>query len=231
MKLYLEKYLIPNWPKPENVFACTTTCLRGPSYQATDFADLKKELNLPKEPFLLKQIHSDIVCEVNLTLVKPEADASFSFSRDDVCAVQTADCVPILICTKNGDRVAAVHAGWRGLAKKIIEKTIEKLNVPANELLVWLGPAICQKHYEVDEALKKIFLELDMANASAFVAAKNPDKWLCDLYFIARQQLQSLGVTAIYGGEFCTYEDKTLFYSYRRDNQLTGRLLSLIYRT
>ena len=142
----------------------------------------------------------------------------------------TADCLPLLVCDKAGTQVAAIHAGWRGLLDGIIEQTLAQLSAAEGELLVWLGPAISQTHFQVGDEVRAAFVAHDSQAETAFVA--DGERWLADLYLLARQRLQALGVASqnIYGGDYCTYTQVELFYSYRRASQ-TGRQASLIYLT
>lgn len=237
-------FIFPNWNAPENVYAVMTTRIGGVSKSpydsfnlATHVEDdleqvlenrnhLKTALNLPAEPFWLEQIHSNTVVEVNAGLILPKADASFSTQKNVVCVVMTADCLPVLMCSKNGEKIAAIHAGWRGLESGIISKTVEALKT--KELTVWLGAAIGAQRFEVGDDVRDVFLKKSADYAEAF--QKNGSQWLCDIYQLARIELASLGITQIFGGEFCTMTDTEHFYSYRRDNQ-TGRMATLIWRS
>ena len=156
-----------------------------------------------------------------------EADASWSATPNVACAILTADCLPVLFCDRAGSRVAAAHAGWRGLAGGMLEATLQALNVPAEELLVWLGPAIGPAAFEVGPEVREAFLAGHPQAAEAFRPSSNPGKYLADLYHLARIRLAACGVTAVYGGGLCTYSDPR-FYSYRRAAQ-TGRFASLIW--
>jgi YfiH family protein len=156
-----------------------------------------------------------------------EADGSWSTIAGTVCAVLTADCLPMLFCDSAGSRVAAVHAGWRGLHRGIISAAVETLSVPARDLLVWLGPAIGADAFEVGQEVYDSFVRINPANSTAFRPRDDPH-WLCDIYALARIELQALGVESVYGGNFCTSSDAERFYSYRRDG-ITGRMASLIW--
>jgi hypothetical protein len=188
--------------------------------------------HLPQQPYWLNQTHStDVVSLVGQShnaKQLPAADASVTQMTGQVCLVMTADCLPLLICDKAGTQVAAIHAGWRGLLDGIIENTIVKFVAAPSELLVWLGPAISQAHFQVGNEVRDAFIAHDSQASCAFIT--DGDKWLADLYLLARQRLQALTVNAadIYGGDHCTYRETDLFYSYRRDSQ-TGRQASLIY--
>jgi YfiH family protein len=156
-----------------------------------------------------------------------EADASYTDVSGVICAVLTADCLPVLLCDRAGSRVAAVHAGWRGLAAGIIEHTVMTLQLPAEQLLAWLGPAIGPRAYEVGDEVREAFVQRD-ANAEAAFRPGRPGHWWMDIYLLARQRLVHMGVREVYGGDHCTYQDKEHFYSYRRDG-VTGRMASVIW--
>lgn len=157
------------------------------------------------------------------------ADAAYTHQPNVVCAVLTADCLPVLLCARRGNSVAAVHAGWRGLVAGVIEHTVQALQIPGSELLAWLGPAIGPTMFEVGEEVQAQFVAVDDQAQAAFTATTN-NRWLADIYLLARQRLQRCGVTAIYGGDYCTYSQQQTFFSYRRDRQ-TGRMASVIWFT
>jgi len=220
-----DPWLTPNWPAPKNVIALTTL--------KTTPADYLQQF--PQPPAWLKQVHGTKVMHADkLTVERPEADASIAFKSQTVCAVLTADCLPVLICDTAGTQVAAIHAGWRGLAAGIIAETCKQLNAPVDQCLVWLGPAIGTQAFEVGSDVLEGFLAYGWDKrliATAFTAKPNlKDKWLGDLYYLARATLQHSGVLAhhIYGGDLCTYSDPVRFYSYRRSADV-GRMASLIY--
>jgi YfiH family protein len=163
------------------------------------------------------------------------ADGCYTSAAGLGCAVLTADCLPLLICDSAGQQVAAVHAGWRGLLGGIIENSLTTFSVPANELLVWLGPAISQPAFEVGAEVRQAFLQAaPVANqgqtAAAFLPSPNyTDHYFADLYQLARIRLQASGVASVYGGNYCSYQQADRFYSYRRDG-VTGRMASVIYK-
>ena len=239
-----DNFIIPNWNAPANVHAVMTTRNGGVSklpYDSFNFAThvdddlenvlenrrlLKTELALPTEPFWLEQIHSNIVVEASNDLILPKADASFSNNKDVVCVVMTADCLPVLRCSKDGTKIAAIHAGWRGLESGIISNTVAALKT--KELIVWLGAAIGAECFEVGDDVREAFLKKNADYSTAFKARKNG--WLADIYQLARIELAHLGIKEIYGGVFCTMTDTERFYSYRREKQ-TGRMATLIWRT
>lgn len=157
------------------------------------------------------------------------ADASFATTPNLVCAVMTADCVPILVCDRTGTIVAAIHAGWKGIAAGIIEATIKAMNINPAKLLAWLGPAIGVDSFETGEDVRKIFVENNPETRHAFTAHR--DYFLTNIYLLASQRLNDAGITAIYGGEYCTFTQKDLFFSFRRDGTNSGRMASLIWLT
>lgn len=236
--------IIPDWPAPEAVSACTTTrgggFSRGP-WSQLNLADhvgddatavsrnrelLGQRLALRSEPVWLQQVHGCDVCKAEDAENHPVSDASISSNPGVVCAVLTADCLPILLCDESGTHVGAIHAGWRGLAAGVIERTIEALPVSAGKILAWMGPAIGPDMFEVGDDVFEVFVRHDRQARNAF--KKHGDKWLCDIYLLAKQRLTNVGVDKIYGGGLCTCSDHSRFYSYRRDG-VTGRMASLIW--
>jgi len=236
-------WITPNWPAPANVRALTTTREQGVSGEPFHYYNLalhvnddphkvienRKHLkiaaNLPTEPFWLTQVHGITV--VNLGEWQTpypliEADASVAFEPNQVCAILTADCLPILLCNQNGTRVSAIHAGWRGIATGVIEAAVQKLCCAPETLLAWLGPAIGPNAFEVKEDVFSLF-----AHSKAFVPT-GKESWLANIYQLAIEKLQQLGVYHIFGGGFCTYQDTERFYSFRR-SKVTGRMASLIW--
>lgn len=155
------------------------------------------------------------------------ADASWTAERGVACAVLTADCLPALFCDRAGSRVAAAHAGWRGLAGGVLEATLDALGVPAEETLVWLGPAIGAQVFEVGPEVREAFVTVHPGAERAFVPSANAGRHIADIYQLARIRLAARGVTAVYGGGLCTVSDPR-FYSYRRANP-TGRFASLVW--
>lgn len=240
------KPIIPNWPAPSRVKAYVTTRTGGVSqapYNALNLSTMTgdnpecvdenrrkimKTLGLPQEPFWLEQVHGTTVVEADKSDTHI-ADASYTRALNTVCAVLTADCLPLLLCDTNGTYVAAIHAGWRGLAAGVIEQTLATLPVPPNEVLVWLGPAMGPRAFEVGPEVREQFLEADPNAVQAFSPSKRPDRWMADIYLLAKQRLIKHGIHAIYGGEECTYSDSKRFFSYRRDGEKTGRMASLIW--
>ncbi|MEW6513348.1 MAG: peptidoglycan editing factor PgeF [Pseudomonadota bacterium] len=234
-------FILPDWRAPANVRALVTTRHGGIStapYASFNLGDHVGDdpaavaenrrilrAHLPAEPVWMKQVHG-IRC-LDAAREMADADAAFSRSTGVVCAVLTADCLPVLLCDTDGTVVAAAHAGWRGLAAGIIESTVVAMDVPADQLMAWLGPAIGPQHFEVGGEVRDTFMAHDPQAASAFVAKPN-GKWLCDIYLLARQRLEALGVCRLAGADYCTVRDAARFFSYRRDG-VTGRMASLIW--
>jgi YfiH family protein len=156
------------------------------------------------------------VVDAATATARPEADASVARARGVVCAVQAADCLPVLLADDAGRVVGAAHAGWRGLSAGVIEATVRAMGVAPGRLMAWLGPAIGPAHYEVDAVVRDAFLARDAAAASAF-AANRPGHWRLDLFAVARQRLAAQGVKRVFGGGLCTYSDPARFPSWRRD--------------
>jgi YfiH family protein len=237
--------IYPHWPAPDRVRAVTTTRSGGvslPPYDSLNLAEhvgdasaavhenrrrLRQQLELPAEPVWLNQVHGTRVVDAAGCPQHPTADASFSQRSGAVCAVMTADCLPVLFCDRGGSAVAAAHAGWRGLAAGVLEATVAALAIEPEQLLVWLGPAIGPAAFEVGAEVRERFVARQASAVSAFVARAN-GQWLADIYQLARIRLQAAGVNAIYGGGWCTYSDREQFYSFRRD-RTTGRTASLIW--
>jgi polyphenol oxidase len=238
-------WITPDWPAPANIHAATTLRTGGVSTSpydslnpATHVGDdidcvrenrqrIKTMLALPTEPVWLEQIHSNYVINAAQATSLQQADASYSNTENVVCAVMTADCLPLLICSTDGKTCAAIHAGWRGLLAGIISNTITAL--ATTEVLVWLGPAIGAACFEVGAEVRTAFVTKSAAFDSAFTHTSH-DKYLADIYQLARIELAALGIHAVYGGDFCTVTQQERFYSYRRDIQ-TGRMATLIWRT
>lgn len=255
----------PDWVLPNNVKAIFTDRIGGVSKApysefnlATHVDDdslavsqnrqlLKSKANLPSEPFWLNQQHTNTVITAHKTTLEvtpPIADASWSNQPGQVLSVMTADCMPILLSTIQGDKVAAIHAGWRGLQQGIISKTIKEMQVQSKDITAWIGPAISQENFEVGEEVKLAFEEVNVEFAQAFKpntiqlnkfqtntsddSQKTPAKFLADLPAIAEMEMKNLGVHNITQSGLCTYADEKQFYSYRRDGQ-TGRMAAIIW--
>ncbi|MGB0894445.1 MAG: peptidoglycan editing factor PgeF [Parashewanella sp.] len=191
---------------------------------------LKQQFNLPSDPIWLSQVHGTDVVDlsaITLSSLKPiEADGSYTNQAGQVCAVMTADCLPVLLCDKQGTQVSAVHAGWRGLCNGIIEQGVNKFSTHANQLIAYLGAAIGAEAFEVGSEVKAAFTSKNAEAKKAFKLQKN-GKYLADIYLLAIQRLHKLGVTEIYQSTHCTYSNSD-YFSYRRDGK-TGRQASLIW--
>jgi YfiH family protein len=191
--------------------------------------------HLPNEPLWLAQVHGTAVAEAGRDRPGVEADAAVARAPGQVCAVLTADCLPVLLCDARGSVVAAAHAGWRGLVAGVLEETVRRMGVGPARILAWLGPAIGPDAFEVGEEVRQAFIGHDPLAATAFRPAlpgtldEMPRKWLADLYALARLRLAAAGVERVYGGVGCTHRDASRFYSYRRDGR-TGRMAALIWR-
>ena len=157
----------------------------------------------------------------------PKGDASVAWGPGRVCAIRVADCMPVLFAARDGSAVGAAHAGWRGLAGGVLEATVERLGVPASQLIAWMGPAIGQANFEVGDDVRTAFTAPDSDAASAFVPNAR-GRWQCDLYALARRRLVAMGVAGVYGGGWCTFADSERFFSFRRNAQ-TGRMAALIW--
>ncbi|VVQ21978.1 peptidoglycan editing factor PgeF [Pseudomonas fluorescens] len=237
-------WLTPDWPAPASVKACVTTREGGVSAAPFDSLNLGDHVDDRPEavaenrrrltdhfsikPAWLQQVHGIAVAHADPGIVAT-ADASWTATPGTACAAMTADCLPALFCDRAGTRVAAAHAGWRGLAAGVLEATLDSLDVPAAEVLVWLGPAIGPKAFEVGPEVREVFINQLPEAAEAFVPSDNAGKFMADIYLLARLRLAERGVTAVYGGGFCTVTDPR-FFSYRRAPR-TGRFASLIWLT
>ncbi|MDF3980710.1 peptidoglycan editing factor PgeF [Luteibacter sp. PPL554] len=192
----------------------------------TNRAALVSALGLPSEPRWLRQVHGTAVATDDLPDgQEPEADAAVASGPGRVLAILTADCLPVLFASADGQTVGAAHAGWRGLAAGVLERTVERM--PADGLQAWLGPAIGAASYEVGEDVRAAFVDGDAGAADAFRGTR-PGHWLCDLETLARRRLAAAGVGRVSGGRFDTFIDDRL-YSYRRDGAKSGRFASLIW--
>lgn len=244
--LIMAEYLTPDWPASERVYAASTTRRGGVSrdayaslnlgYGSGDDPDavaenrrrLYRALDIQTPPVWLRQVHGATVVDA-ATLSEPvEADACFSREAGRVCVVQTADCLPVLFCDRAGTVVAAAHAGWRGLVRGVLPATVRAMDCPPEQLLAWLGPAIGPDAFEVGPEVRDAFLALDGGNQACFRPGVG-DRWLADLYALARHQLRTLGITAIQGDACCTMNEPARFFSYRRDGRYSGRMATLIW--
>ena len=233
----------PDWPAPPNVRAFTT--IRNGGFSQGPWSSLNLGINcgddpqhvennrrsllrlLPSEPRWLNQVHgTNVVGWEKAKGAGIEADAIVSSEAGQVCAVLTADCLPLVFCNQAGTRIAATHAGWRGLAAGVLESTILAMDCKPSDLMAWLGPAIGPRAFEVGRDVFDAFVDSNIENAIAFKPHR--DRWLADLYQLARLALARAGITQIYGGVHCTYEEEDRFYSYRREGE-TGRLATVAW--
>ena len=235
--------IFPDWPASVNVRALQTTRVGGVSvafYDGLNLAGhvgddaLKVAANrqllspyVPTEPLWLNQVHGITVVDAAIASCLPDADASFTKAPNVVCATMTADCLPVLLFDEAGTVVSAVHAGWRGLCDGVIEAAVAAMQTPPKNLMAWLGPAIGPNAFEVGLEVRTAFMSQTKEAELAFGAVAD-DKWLGDIYLLAKQRLHKLGVERIYGGGLCTYTDQARFFSFRRDGA-TGRMASLIW--
>jgi YfiH family protein len=199
-----------------------------PAAVAENRRRLKAAAGLPSEPVWLSQVHGIGVADLDSPVAPGPADAAIARGPGKVCAILTADCLPILFATDSGDAVAAAHAGWRGLAAGVIEATVRAMGAPPGSLVAWLGPAIGPTHFEVGAEVRDAFLAGDAKAAGAFEPNAR-GRFMADLGMLARQRLQGLGVSRIYGGGDCTFTEGEHYFSHRRDG-ITGRQATLIWR-
>lgn len=237
-----------DWPAPDNVVAGTTIRVGGVSADTYESLNLGAHVgddpvavaenrdrfvamcDLPGEPGWLTQVHGTSVNVAGESYAGEPAKADATIARDPriVIAVLTADCLPILLCAENGEELAAIHAGWRGLAAGVVAATLSRMATLPDRLMAWLGPAISQSAFEVGDEVRQTFVDQQEA-ASACFEPNQRGRWQADLYGLARLQLRTAGVGAVHGGGLCTYGDAGRFFSYRRDGQC-GRMASFIFR-
>lgn len=236
-------WYLPEWSLPAGVHALQTTRLEGASaapYASFNLGDhvgdspeavaanrTKLARAWQMEPCWLKQVHGIEVVDATATGT-PCADAAVSRTPGKACVVMTADCLPVLFASKQGDVVAAAHAGWRGLHAGVLEATLKAMRTPAEQVSVWLGPAIGPQAFEVGGEVREAFMQVDRAAASAFIPSQRDEHFYADLYLLACQRLVACGVSQIAGGGECTFSDEARFFSYRRQ-ATTGRQASLIW--
>lgn len=238
--------LIPDWPAPDRVRACSTTRHGGVSlapYRSFNLGDhvgdaaqavgqnrrrLVELAGLPAEPHWLQQVHGTTVIRLEgaAAAAPRQADGVYTRLAGQVCAIMTADCLPVLLCNRAGTEVAAAHAGWRGLCAGIIERTAACFTCDPGDIMAWLGPAIGPRAFEVGTEVKAAFVDRDKQAAAAF--SPHGEKYLADIYQLARLRLHAIGIDRVYGADHCTVTESTLFFSYRRDG-VTGRMASLVW--
>ena len=239
--------LAADWPAPPGVVAFTTLrhgagvsaapfdrfnlgsrCGDVPEDVASNRAELSQRFGLPSPPRWLRQVHGTTVA-VEPGDDEPEADAAVTRTPGTVLAILTADCLPVVLASEDGNEVAAAHAGWRGLAAGVLEATVVAMQAAPERVLAWLGPCAGPQAYEVGQEVFDAFLGRDPRASAAFVATR-PGHWRVDLYALARQRLLAAGVARVHGGGLCTISDPLRFYSHRRD-QRTGRMATLVWRS
>lgn len=243
-----DAWIVPDWPLPPGVKSLMTTRFGGVSQAPYDSFNLGDHVGddpaavaanrakvcakIGTVPVWLNQVHGTRVIDVadfsSATNIQPEADAAFSYKPDVACVVMTADCLPVLFCDAAGTVVAAAHAGWRGLLAGVLEKTVDAMDVPGENIMAYLGAAIGPDVFEVGDEVYGEFVKRDQSSLQAF-SQSGPGKWFCDIYSLACQRLQSKGIQRIFGGGYCTLTDTQRFYSFRR-NAITGRMASMIWK-
>ncbi len=239
-------FLSPKWSAPKNITAVSTMRVGGVSKAPflsfnlgahvgdndNDVVLNRKKLitlgQLPAAPVWLEQIHSTTVITLPYSDLDniPAADAVYTNQANQVCCVMTADCLPVVICNKEGTEVAAAHAGWRGLLDGVLENTVQHFS--SNQLIAWCGPAIGSDAFEVGDEVKTLFCEKDPKALDAFKPSSETGKWLANLALLATQRLQSVGVQEVYYSDICTYSNTDQFFSYRKEGK-TGRQATLIW--
>jgi YfiH family protein len=207
--------LIPNWSAPKNITACTLT--------KDDSLD-----DLPLKLHLLNQVHGNEVLDLANSLSALTADGVYTQAIETPCSIKTADCLAVFLCDQQGTEIAALHAGWRGLAQGVIFQGVRKFHAHAKELIAWLSPAICAKHYEIDRVVYDSFMQQALDYRDCFKQSSE-GHWYCDLQRIARMQLEAMGVTQIFSDDLCTFENEADFYSYRREPKNPGRLIHTLW--
>jgi YfiH family protein len=233
----------PDWPAPTGVRTVITTRQGGASagpfasfnlgtHVGDDPADVAQNRDalrrlLPAEPLWLRQVHGTTVIDGEDATPGAEADGAVTRTPGLVLAVLTADCLPVLLCDRRATVVAVAHAGWRGLAAGVIEKTVSRMGSEPCDLVACIGPAISAAMYEVGVEVRAAFVNQDKEAEGAFSPGR-PGHFLADLPELARQRLRKTGIMSVHGGHCCTFKDKERFFSYRRDGE-TGRMASLIW--
>ncbi len=241
-------WIVPDWPAPAPVHTLISTRCGGVSvapYASLNLGDhvgddplavaenrARLAGRLPAVPLWLNQVHGITVIDAAAAGLPPVpvADAAFARSPGIVCTVLTADCLPVLLCDRSGSVVAAAHAGWRGLQAGILEQTVAAMAIPNGDLMVYLGPSIGPRAFAVGDEVRTAFVDAHAEATAAFqpLSQAGSGGWLADLYLLARQRLARLGVKAVFGGGYCTVQQASRFFSYRREG-VTGRMASLIW--
>ncbi|KAE9539205.1 peptidoglycan editing factor PgeF [Ursidibacter maritimus] len=242
------KVIKPTWSVPNHIHAFTTVREGGvslPPFTSFNLGDhvgdnpllvkqnrqiLTEQGGLPHFPIFLNQTHSTKVLRIPTESTDLNADAVYTNQPNQVCLVMTADCLPVIFCSEDGKEIAAAHAGWRGLCDGILEATVAEFACKSSQITAWLGPAIGPTAFQVGQDVIDQFCAVDPQAKDAFIVDEHTSgKFLGNLYQIAIQRLNKLGITQISGGDFCTYCDESQFFSYRRDQQ-TGRMATVIWR-
>ena len=239
-------WIEPDWPAAEHVRVIST--LRGGGVSEGPYASLnlaahvgdrpeavaanrllfREAAHLPGEPLWLEQVHgAEVVRHAGTAGEPPRADAAVAFEPGRVCAVMTADCLPVVFADRTGTRVGVAHAGWRGLVGGVLEATIAALEVPTADLHAWLGPAIGPAAFEVGPEVREAYLAKVEGSAACFTS-NDRGRYLADIYGLARLALGAAGVASVHGGGWCTHEDAQRFFSFRRDG-VTGRMATLAW--
>lgn len=243
----LTNWIAADWPVPAHIMAGVTTRAGGVSQQPyTSFNlaqhvndntkdvesnrnKLIESLNLPASPYWLEQVHCTDVINLDKPSISNIADGSTTTHIGTVCAVLTADCLPLLLYNADIPRISAIHVGWRGFCQGIVAEAVKDFRGCEKNTLAWIGPCISGKNYEVgpdvNEACLSYLPELEQTFEQT-----DKEHWLCDMNAMIKYHLNTLGIHAVYENKFCTYEQDDLFYSYRRDG-VTGRMATLIWMT
>lgn len=239
--------LEPDWPAPPGVRAAMTLrrggvsrppfdalnagarCGDEPAAVAENRRRIRAALRLRSEPVWLEQVHGGAVVSLvgEADVESPRADAAVTRMPGRVCAIQVADCMPVLFAARDGTAVGAAHAGWRGLVVGVLRATVRALAIEPSQIIAWMGPAIGPRHFEVGDEVRTALLDAEEGVVQAFTP-NSRGRWQCDLYAIARRQLEAVGVRDVYGGGSCTYADPVRFFSYRRDGRC-GRMAALVW--
>ena len=233
----MSELITAEWPCPSNVHAFTTTVsagnlgtrtTTGNQFALENRQKLIEHHSIPHDIQWLHQTHTNLAVTLPNTNREPNADAALTQKANTPCAVLTADCLPLLICNQQGSEVAAIHAGWRGLLNGIIDNTLLAMQSDANDMLVWLGPAIGPCHFELGIDVEEQFTHVDPDYQQAFKPG-NPGKCYGDLYQLARICLAKYNINKVHGGNLCTIEETNRCYSYRRQGEQSGRMASIIW--
>jgi hypothetical protein len=240
------RWIAADWPAPAGVVAGTTLRQGGVSRDRYASLNLAAHVGddessvgtnrrrfmaacgLPAEPKWLRQVHGTNAVRSEDFDGSEAADAIVAKTPGQVCAILTADCLPVVIAAEDGKEIAAAHAGWRGLCDGILESTIMALETPPPGLIAWFGPAISQRNFEVGHEVRDRFLARDRT-AAGYFRANERGRWQADLYGLARLRLRGAGLDRTYGGGHCTFAEADAFFSYRRDGEC-GRIATFIFR-